>query len=127
MPTVQTRIRRIPRTRHSMAGISLIELMVGITLGLLVLAGLAGVFANSSRSRSDIERASRQIENGRYALQVLTDDIRLAGFYGEFNPNTLATYRTYATGTEAVANIAARSRVEFADMSDVLRLAQCAA
>jgi len=96
---VQTRIRRIPRTRRSMAGVSLVELMVGITLGLLVLAGLAGVFANSSRSRSDIERASRQIENGRYALEVLSQDIAMAGFYGEFNPNTLATYQTFVPTT----------------------------
>jgi type IV pilus assembly protein PilW len=83
-----------------MAGVSLVELMVGITLGLLVLAGLASVFANSSRSRTDIERASRQIENGRYALQVLSDDIRLAGFYGEFNPNILnAYYGTFSSST----------------------------
>jgi type IV pilus assembly protein PilW len=30
-----------------------------------------------------MERTSRQIENGRYAMQLLADDIRLAGFYGE--------------------------------------------
>ena len=96
---MQTPLRRIPRTRRSMAGVSLVELMVGITLGLIVLAGLASVFANSSRARSDIERASRQIENGRYALQVLGDDIRLAGFYGELNPNILVKY--YGTFTSA--------------------------
>lgn len=94
---MQTRTRRIPRTRRSMAGVSLVELMVGITLGLLVLAGLAGVFANSSRARSDIERSSRQIENGRYALEVLTEDIRLAGFYGEYNPLSLGTLPTRST------------------------------
>ena len=82
-----------------MAGVSLVELMVGITLGLLVLAGLASVFANSSRSRTDIERASRQIENGRYALQLLSDDMRMAGFYGEWNPNTLANNYNYFAAT----------------------------
>ena len=98
---MQTRIRRILRTRRSMAGVSLVELMVGITLGLLVLAGLASVYANSSRSRSEIERASRQIENGRYALQVLSDDIKLAGFYGEFNPNTLGSYGSWFSTSAA--------------------------
>jgi type IV pilus assembly protein PilW len=83
-----------------MAGVSLVELMVGITLGLLVLAGLASVFANSSRSRTDIERASRQIENGRYALEVLGDDIRMAGFYGEFNPDVLAHYTPTTPATD---------------------------
>jgi type IV pilus assembly protein PilW len=73
-----------------MAGVSLIELMVGITLGLLILAGLASVFANTSRSRTELERTSRQIENGRYAMEILGDDLRMAGFYGEFSVNTLA-------------------------------------
>lgn len=66
-------------------GLSLVELMVSITLGLLVLAGVVTVFANSSAARNEVERVSRQIENGRYASQLLTDDLRLAGFYGEMN------------------------------------------
>jgi len=87
---VQSRIRRTLPTRRSMAGLSLVELMVGITLGLLILAGLASVFANTSRSRTELERSSRQIENGRYAMEILGDDLRTAGFYGEFSVNTLA-------------------------------------
>lgn len=84
------RIRRNLPTRRSMAGVSLVELMIGITLGLLILAGLASVFANTSRSRTELERASRQIENGRYAMEILGDDLRLAGFYGELAVNTLS-------------------------------------
>ena len=87
---MQSRIRRNLSTRRAMAGVSLVELMVGITLGLMILAGLASVFANTSRSRTEIERTSRQIENGRYAMEILGDDLRLAGFYGEFSVRTLA-------------------------------------
>jgi type IV pilus assembly protein PilW len=32
-----------------------------------------------------LERASQQIENGRYAMQALSDDLRLAGFWAQFN------------------------------------------
>lgn len=66
-------------------GFSLVELMISLTLGLLVLAGLVTTFAGSSRSRDEVERANQQIESGRYAMQVLTDDLRLAGYLGEFN------------------------------------------
>ncbi len=66
-----------------MAGVSIVELMVGLTLGLMLLAALAALFANSSRSRNEMERSSRQIENGRFAIELLSDDLRLAGFYGE--------------------------------------------
>jgi type IV pilus assembly protein PilW len=59
--------------------------MIAVTLGLLLVAGLAATFANSSRARDELERASQQIENGRYAMQVLGDDLRLAGYLGEFD------------------------------------------
>jgi type IV pilus assembly protein PilW len=73
-----------------MSGLSLIELMVSITLGLMILAGVAIVFTNSSAARNEVERTSRQIENGRYAVEVLSDELRLAGFYGELDVGTVA-------------------------------------
>lgn len=77
--------RALARGPRSMAGVSLVELMIAMLLGLIILAGLATIFANSSRSREELERASRQIENGRYAMETLSDDLRLAGFYGELS------------------------------------------
>src|SRR5512140_1585486 len=64
-------------------GFSLVELMVGIAIGLMLLVGLTTMFVASSKSFAETERASRQIENGRYALDLLSEDIRHAGFYGE--------------------------------------------
>ena len=81
-----TPIRQHPRgSRRSMQGMSLIELMIAMALGLVVLGAMVTVFASSSANRQEIERASRQIENGRYAMQLISDDLRLAGFYGELN------------------------------------------
>ena len=59
--------------------------MVSVTLGLLILSGVLVVFVNTSAARNEVERTSRQIENGRYASELLTEDLRLAGFYGELN------------------------------------------
>lgn len=67
-------------------GFTLVELMIAITLGLMVIGGLTTLFVNNSAAQNEIERENRQIENGRYAMQVITDDLRLAGFYGEFDP-----------------------------------------
>jgi type IV pilus assembly protein PilW len=72
-------------TRHRQAGLSLVELMISMTLGLIILSGVLVVFVNTSTARTEVERTSRQIENGRYASELLTEDIRLAGFYGELN------------------------------------------
>ena len=70
-------------TPRRQSGLSLIELMISMTLGLIILSGVLVVFVTSSSARNEVERTARQIENGRYASELLTDDIRLAGFYGE--------------------------------------------
>jgi type IV pilus assembly protein PilW len=67
--------------RRRQSGVSLIELMVSVTLGLLILSGVLIVFVNASAARNEVERTSRQIENGRYASELLSEDLRLAGFF----------------------------------------------
>jgi len=79
-PRARTAARRLTRR---LRGFSLIELLVAITLSLLLLLGLSAYFVTSSRSFSEADRVSRQIENGRYAMHILSEEIRHAGFYGE--------------------------------------------
>ena len=80
-PQVRERMRvRAPR------GFTLIEMMVGIAVGLIVLAVATTVFVNVSSSRRDMERTGRQIENGRFAMQLLADDMVNTGYFGEFDP-----------------------------------------
>ncbi len=79
-----------PRAVHSTApravrGFSLIELMTSITIGLMILVGLTSVFVNSSTSSRELKNTAEQIENGRYAIELLAQDIRHAGFYGELS------------------------------------------
>jgi type IV pilus assembly protein PilW len=71
------------------AGVSLVELMVALAIGAIILAALAAVFFASSLSRRETDRGSRQVENGRYAMQLLTSELKLAGYYSEFDPNVL--------------------------------------
>jgi type IV pilus assembly protein PilW len=68
---------------HASRGFSLIELMIGVALGLVILAALTTFFVSSSATRSEIERTSRQIENGRFAIDALRNEIHLAGFFAE--------------------------------------------
>lgn len=77
-----------PVTIAGQSGLSMVEIMIAITIGLLLLAGMATLFAQQSSSRDELEKAGRQIENGRYAMQILQDDIRHAGFYGEYSPTS---------------------------------------
>ena len=88
--------------RLKQAGLSLIEMMVSMTLGLIVLSGVLIVFVNSSAARNEVERTTRQIENGRYASELLSEDVRLAGFYGRLDPTAGST--SPAVGTPAIAD-----------------------
>jgi type IV pilus assembly protein PilW len=69
---------------HAENGLSLVELMISITIGLLLLAGVTALIAAQSSARKELDNAGRQIENGRYATQLLQEDIQLAGYYGEY-------------------------------------------
>lgn len=67
------------------SGFSLVELMISMTIGLILVLGLSTLLIENSATRSELEKSSRQVENGRYATQILTEDIRHAGFYGQYS------------------------------------------
>ncbi|HEY9397526.1 MAG TPA: PilW family protein [Burkholderiales bacterium] len=65
-------------------GITLIELMIALTLGLLLSMGIGAIFVNSSQAQREYHRMAQQIEDGRYAMDVLTQDVHHAGYYGPY-------------------------------------------
>lgn len=69
-------------SRRRMSGLSLVELLVAVALGLFLSLALVAVFVMSNRAYSDAERESRMGDNGRFAMQLLTRELRHAGFVG---------------------------------------------
>ena len=63
-------------------GISLIELMIGIVLGLLLLAGVLYVFLSSRQGYDSQERLARLQESSRFAMEAVVGDLRRAGYLG---------------------------------------------
>lgn len=78
-------IHGLPQGSRHQRGTTLVEWMVSITIGLILLAGLTTLIAQQSSTQAELEKSSRQIENGRYAIQLLNEDIQMAGYYGEFS------------------------------------------
>ncbi|MHB8744289.1 MAG: PilW family protein [Sulfuricaulis sp.] len=63
-------------------GFTMIELMVALTLGLILLAAVGQIYV-TSRSSYTLQEALGQIqESGRFAMEFLTEDIRMAGYMG---------------------------------------------
>lgn len=84
MSTTPTLFSRCQAGR-TQAGLSLVELMISMVIGLLLLAGMLGLIVGQSRSRAEIDKSGRQIENGRHALTILQDAIQHAGYYGQYS------------------------------------------
>lgn len=70
-------------------GLTLIELMISMTLGLMLVAVTAGVLLSSNRNFMQDDSYSRMQENGRFALRHLTHELTMANYWGGMiNPGT---------------------------------------
>lgn len=63
-------------------GVTLIELMISITIGLILLAGIAQIFVSNKKSYQLQQATARVQDNGRVAMQILSKEIRMADFWG---------------------------------------------
>lgn len=88
-----------PVPRRLTHGVSLVEFMVAIAIGLVLLAGMVTLFANASSSTTEIDKSIRQIENGRYAAELLGENISVAGYYGELTTQDLSLVNANACAT----------------------------
>ncbi|WP_167854830.1 PilW family protein [Mangrovimicrobium sediminis] len=68
--------------QRSQSGFSLIEFMVAGLLGGILIGGAVFVFVSSNRSYLETERSIILSDSGRFALQILNDSLRHAGFFG---------------------------------------------
>lgn len=63
-------------------GITIIEIMVALALSLIILAGVMHIFLNNKQTYRVQEAFARLQENGRFAMQFITKDLRMAGYVG---------------------------------------------
>lgn len=80
------RVSTVTLHRRREWGLSLIELMIAITIGMIIMAFLLTLYLNVSRGNTEMARMNRQIENGRFAIQLLQNELWHAGFWGDFTP-----------------------------------------
>ena len=63
-------------------GLSLIELLVAMVLGLTLALGVVQIYVGTTATERDAEARLRMQENGRFALNFLGNEIRMAGYLG---------------------------------------------
>lgn len=76
-------------------GLSLVELMVALAISTLILIALVQVFVSSRLIYNTDEGVARLQENGRFAMEFLARDIRMAGnmgCLGDLDPSKINNY-----------------------------------
>jgi type IV pilus assembly protein PilW len=68
------------RSIKQQAGLSLIELMISITLGLILMAAATQSMLSTKQTYEVNDDLSRTQENGRLALSLMVKDLRMAGY-----------------------------------------------
>lgn len=112
--------------RHRQRGLTLIELMIAGTLGLVLVIALAQLFIDNNRNRRQNQQLAGLQDQGRYALSVLSRDLAMAGYWGNVYQGQMLTIANSASDSLDDANdcgpadasgwaFAAGRRVEFLD------------
>lgn len=111
----------------SQKGFSLVELLIAVALGIILSWAIMDVTLNASKTDREVQLTSEVIENGRYATDLLRNEIRLAGYFGNYinyssgaaaQPNPCTSPMTVAVLTQGMTfptfglnNVAAGSQV----------------
>jgi type IV pilus assembly protein PilW len=95
-------MKNIPRkSMLRQAGVSLIELMISITVGVIILGAILAVYATTSSTSKQSENATRMSEDAAIALTFMGNYIRQAG-YG--TPRSAVTAGNNGYGAQGDAN-----------------------
>jgi len=73
---------RMKSPDRTQGGLSLVELMIAITLGLLITAGVIAFYLQSKRNFTEDEQIARMQENARVAMDILARDLEMVAFWG---------------------------------------------
>ena len=96
--------RPSPRLQY---GLTLTEVMIAITISLILLAGVMQIFTGSRQTYRVQDNMARLQENGRFAIDFLSRDIRMADHWGCLkNTATLANNLTGNVSMGTVAGLA---------------------
>ena len=78
-------------TQRRQQGLTLVELMIAMAIGVLLLFGISLLFSQNRQSFRQNEEISRIQENARFAIAELSRDLAMAGFMAEMVDGSVIT------------------------------------
>lgn len=98
-----------PLLHHRQKGLSLIELMVAMLIGLFLILGVTQIFINNQRSYLFQQGQMGNQENGRFALALLSQELLKAGYRSDPKSDMTADNSLNGCALNAGAGVAAVS------------------
>lgn len=90
-------------------GMCLVELMVALAIGMAVVGATITIYVNTRHAWSVQDNLGRLQENGRFALHILREDLRLAGYWGlNISPVTIINAEPIILSNECASGWATR-------------------
>lgn len=68
----------------SAKGFTLVELMISLSVGLVLFAGVMAIFVGMRTTTAETSSYGELQENGRFAISVLTDDLMKQNYWGDY-------------------------------------------
>ncbi len=68
------------KNKADQSGMTLVEIMIALLIGVFLLGGILQIFVSGKQTNRMQENLSRLQENGRFAMDFLSKDIRMAGY-----------------------------------------------
>ncbi len=72
------------RSNEYMRGLTLVELLIALSIGLVLFAGVMSIFVGLRTTTSETSSYGEMQENGRFAISVLTQDLLRQDFWGDY-------------------------------------------
>ncbi len=93
---------------YKQRGFSLVELLIGLAVGMIILAGAVTVFTRISLSGLENTRAIRLNQQMRATLDFIHRDLQRAGYVKAYDPNNAANVASWAV-VDADGNFTGRA------------------
>jgi len=94
-------------------GFTVVEIMVSMALGLIVMAMVLNVFINTKQSHIQNDRISDVLENGRFAVRQLENDLKTVGYMGGMYDTSLL-YQDTSLSIASAADCGTTSETDWA-------------
>ena len=88
--------------RGSQSGMTLVEILVALVISLVLIGGVIQIFVGNKLTYRVQDNLSRIQENGRYAIELLNQDIRMANYRGCAGPKPPGTTRNLLNNSSSL-------------------------